>query len=569
MNDGAGRWSVRAYRKLALCATALAVLAGLRWSWEGRRIRVLFAGPKIICEATDAPWRQRCVYRVTGTGLPLSVPSHTAPRRVDGVTGASVLRRVCSPSVYRERMPSQRLLVTHPTNGAVFPPNLCAPFIEWQDEANDVWQVRIEIEGLDLAWKCVSRRRRWRVSSAIWRSIREHAIDRDCVIQIMGVRQSGPRDSVYVSEPVRVRVSRDPVDDYVVYRLVTPPFSMKSSPDTFVRHVGSTRTEPLLRGHGRYCFNCHVFSSQAGTSGKLCIQARYVGQTQQTLKTYLGVYDVGLQRGWKVELPFAIQMSTFTAWSPDCSKLAVSVNQQLTTLSPVIHESQSVRLPTSDIAIYGLSANAAYLLPGASGPDSLTLYPRWTPDGKSIVFCFTPKVSRGVKAKLDLRVVPFNGGRGGKPTSIPGASNNGRSNYYPRFSPDGKWLSFCQSDGGSLIKPSSDIYLLPGDLRGPARRLECNAALAADSWHSWSSNSRWLVFASKRDDGIYARLYLAHIDEGGRASPAVRLPVAQPPLASFNIPELLAKRPQIPERGLFEAIRIERPAVSVQEGQTN
>ena len=107
---------------------------------------------------------------------------------------------------------------------------------------------------------------------------------------------------------------------------------------------------------------------------------------------------------------------------------------------------------------------------------------------------------------------------------------------------------------------------MPGGLSGRARRLECNDAQAADSWHSWSSNSRWLVFASKRDDGIYARLYLAHIDEAGRASPAVRLPLEQPPLASFNIPELVAERPRIPERELFDAVRVGRPAVAVREG---
>lgn len=32
----------------------------------------------------------------------------------------------------------------------------------------------------------------------------------------------------------------------------------------------------------------------------------------------------------------------------------------------------------------------------------------------------------------------------------------------------------------------------------------------AESYHSWSSNSRWFVFSSRRDDGLYTRLYIAH-----------------------------------------------------------
>ena len=130
---------------------------------------------------------------------------------------------------------------------------------------------------------------------------------------------------------------------------------------------------------------------------------------------------------------------------------------------------------------------------------------------------------------------------------------------FPAVSPDGKWLSFCQANGGILIKPSSDIYLLPTDLSGPARRLECNVDFAADSWHSWSSDGHWLVFASKREDGIYARLYFTCIDDRGRASPAVRLPLRREPLASFNIPEFIAAVPPVEEEDLYETFRVEAP----------
>jgi len=75
-----------------------------------------------------------------------------------------------------------------------------------------------------------------------------------------------------------------------------------------------------------------------------------------------------------------------------------------------------------------------------------------------------------------------------------------------------------------------------------------------------------LAFASKRDDGIYARVYLAHIDEEGHASPAVRLPVKDELLESFNLPEFLAQAPRFKERDLFDVVRVERPAVTLQEG---
>jgi Tol biopolymer transport system component len=213
----------------------------------------------------------------------------------------------------------------------------------------------------------------------------------------------------------------------------------------------------------------------------------------------------------------------------------------------------------SDIAIYDVASQEVWLLPGADRPDRLEIYPRWTLDGKALVFCSAPAGQHPARMAYDLNIIPYNDGAGGTPRPIPGASGNGRSNYYPRFSPDGRWLSFCQCDGGDLIRPSSDIYLLPASLEGEAHRLESNDPYAADSWHSWSSNSRWLVFASKRDDGVYARLYLTEIDEQGHASPAVRLPIREDPLKSFNIPESLAADPQVSERDLYEAIRVQQP----------
>ena len=123
-------------------------------------------------------------------------------------------------------------------------------------------------------------------------------------------------------------------------------------------------------------------------------------------------------------------------------------------------------------------------------------------------------------------------------------------------------MSFVTSQYGSLIKASSDINIMPADLKGEPIPLACNTPFAADSWHSWSSNSRWMVFASKRDDGIFARLYLTHIDENGNASPAVSLPIEDPEMrTSFNIPEFISDVPNFDEQTLFDGISVDTRAV--------
>jgi hypothetical protein len=486
-----------------------------------------------------------------------------ARRAVDAVTGATAILRLRSPSVYREKRPSRCLRISYPPDGAVFPPNLCEPCVEWDDEINDLWQVTVGISGTSFRWSTVTTQRRWRFHREMWRGLREKAVAQEAWIQIKGVRRKAG-GAIQASQKVRFRISRWPADEAIVYRLVAPPFNSRKTPDTFVRDLRSFETRPFLFARRRYCFNCHTFSSKTGTGGKLGIQVRYMAGGHYDLRVYLGMYDMEERRGWKVRLPFGIQMTTFMAWSPDGGKLAFSANQQLVTLAPIVYETQFAGEPTSDIAIYDVPRAIAYLLRGASDPDLLEIYPRWSPDGTSLVYASAPAGVHPAQVQYDLRVIPFNEGKGGRSEAIPGASQNEKSNYYPRYSPDGKWLSFCQSDGGSLIKSSSDLYLLPADLESPSHRLECNAEYAADSWYSWSSNSHWLVFASKRDDGIYARLYLTQIDEKGHASPAVRLPLKDAPLESFNIPEFMARIPQIDERSLFETIRVEKPAITVQ-----
>lgn len=464
-----------------------------------------------------------------------------------------------SPSTYQEALPPGRLHLTYPPDGAAFPPNLCAPRIDWDDPANDLWQVTVGIADAELRWTAHTRERYWRLPPAVWDAVRRQAVERDAWIQVKGVRtdSSGAADRRRIEATPRVpfRVSRWPCDDFIVYRLVVPPFNKRKTPDTFCRDVRSHEVRPFLFARKKYCFNCHTFSSKAGDRGMLSVQARYMAPGSD-LPVYVGIYDLEAQQGWKAKLPFGIQMSTFMSWSTDGRFLAFSANQQLVTFHPTVYETQFAGQPTSDLAVYDVQADLAYLLPGAADPGVLELLPRWSLDGQRIVYCAAPVGRHPAQTQYDLYEIPFHEGRGGQPEPVPGASRNGRSNFYPRFSPDGRWLSFCQADAGILIKSSSDLYLMPADLTGVPRHLECNAPYAADSWHSWSSEGRWLVFASKRDDGIFARLYMTRIADDGSASPAIRLPLEEEPLASFNIPEFVANPPRVDEADLFNAVDV-------------
>ena len=564
-----------------------------------RKLHALFAGPPEVSEVSDRTYYPRLVYDVrayvgdAGTyssseekAMPFPAKSkqygiewlegatreqfeamRRERRTVDATTGATAGGdRLRWREVYRERIPSRLLRISYPPDGAVFPPHLCEPSIEWEDEVNNLWEVTVGISGISFRWSFVTAQRRWRFPSEIWRTLREQAVEHDAWIQVKGVQRVGratrASGTIQASPLVHFRFSEYPADDYVVYRLVSPQFQAQKTPDTFIRDLRSFKVKTFLSARRQYCFSCHTFSSKRGTEGMMSIKMRFTAGKEQP--SGLGILDMASGKGWKVTFPFPHKGFTYTAWNFRGDKLAVSANQAFSSSRPLIHETQELEYSSSDIAVYDLSQDRVALLPGASSPDDIEIYPTWTPDGRRIVFS---RVKAGVSArimKFDLYVVDYHDGKGGTPVAVEGASHNGRSNYYARYSPDGKWMSFCMADQGSLVESSSDLYLLPGDLRGPAHRLECNAPYAADSWHSWSSNSRWSVFASKRDDGVYARLYLTQIDEEGHASPAVRLPLKEMPLESFTLPEFLAEMPQIEERQLFEMVRAEAPTRTVQ-----
>jgi Flp pilus assembly protein TadD len=210
------------------------------------------------------------------------------------------------------------------------------------------------------------------------------------------------------------------------------------------------------------------------------------------------------------------------------------------------------------LVVYDTETGTFKPLPGADDPEYVQSNPTWSPDGKWVVFARTKEYRKDSIAnatsvllsekdvpefvedkqpfKFDLYRVPFNDGRGGKAEPIAGASHNGKSNYFAKFSPDGKWIVFCKAENYMLLMPDSELYIIPAE-GGEARRLRANTP-RMNSWHSWSSNGRWLVFSSKANTA-YTQLFLTHIDEDGQSTPPVVLERFTGTDRAANIPEFV------------------------------
>jgi hypothetical protein len=474
-----------------------------------------------------------------------------------------VFDRAAAPCSYRTPFlepPSPRELhITRPYDRAAYPPNTTAPTVEWHDELNDHWLLTLQATSWSAPLRVVTDKTSWRLDDATWAALVGTPPDTWTEIEVRGIRVEGGRrvgDDVW-ADRVQVRLSRWGVDPLLVYRLVSPLFHGLKTPDIWYRDTAEDRPRMFLPGKGTFCTNCHSFPPNPNLPAqdiKLAIAVR--DQVDPgTSRRILGIYDFQEKKGTTLNIN-----SFFMSWDPAGKRVAVTGGESVAVRPLVTLETQEFYVVVADINIVDVATQVSHPLPGASEPGLMESFPSWSPDGKTIVFARAEEMGYYFGEKrFSLYQVPYNDGKGGVPVPVPGASENGRSNFAPRHSPDGKWIVFSQADYASLVTPTADLWILSTEPGAMPRKLECNTPWAMDSHHTWSANSRWLAFTTKRDDGIFARIYLTEIDEEGHCSPPVILPEQNETMMCYNVPEFLKDRLDIdPDSILVETSRLKK-----------
>ena len=190
----------------------------------------------------------------------------------------------------------------------------------------------------------------------------------------------------------------------------------------------------------------------------------------------------------------------------------------------------------------------------------LEVFPAWAPDGKTLYYCSahferdysqrtkilevvhrSPQIKYNIYRKsFDPETMDF-----GPRELVFAADSLGKSATLPRISPDGRYLMFALAEFGvfHIWHHDADLWLL--DLQtGEAKPAPGINSEDTESYHSWSSNGRWVMFSSRRDDGTYTRPFFAHIDKDGNGTKPFELPSADPDyhrqfMRSYNIPEFM------------------------------
>jgi Tol biopolymer transport system component len=220
-------------------------------------------------------------------------------------------------------------------------------------------------------------------------------------------------------------------------------------------------------------------------------------------------------------------------------------------------------------------------IPGnLSRDDRLETFPAFSPDGSTLYYCSADTHRLPAKyreMKYSLYAVSFDqatGESGTVPDTVIKASVAARSISIPRVSPNGRFLMFNVADYGAFpsYNPEADIWMM--DLRSrKIYPLDSLNSSDVESYHSWSSNGRWVAFSSRRNDKLYSNIYLAYIDSNGIARKPFLLPQKDPEfynkfLYSFNVPEFAVKPVGIGPYQLEKAAR-SRNFIQIQTGSSH
>jgi len=317
----------------------------------------------------------------------------------------------------------------------------------------------------------------------------------------------------------------------------------------------SEPSAPVVMEHLPTCANCHSFSADGTTlamdmDGPGGDKGAYVVKNIEP-NMIIAKEDVFTWNDFPGRPDDKLTFGLFARISPDGRYVVTTLNEEIfvSNFSEILF--QQTFYPTRGILVwYDRRTSEIRQLPGADDPDFVQANPVWSPDGKTIAFLRAPARDayspgprpteandpRETQMRFNLYRIPFNDGEGGVAEPIAGASDNGMSNSFPKYSHDGKWIVFVQAKNGMLLRPDSQLYIVPAG-GGEARRMNCNTE-RMNSWHTWSPNSRWLAFSSKQNRP-FTQLFLTHVDEDGNDTPPILVPHSTADNRAVNLPEFV------------------------------
>ena len=387
-------------------------------------------------------------------------------------------------------------------------------------------------------------------------------------IDVVVYARSGDQWNRY--KPFKIYVSNDSIDPYISYRLISPSYvtyeELTLNQRCLENYDEQVMVDNMLCGteiNGQ-CVNCHNY--QQYDPNRMQFHARqkdggtvinYNGQLRKINMRNDSIISAGVYPAWHPWLPLIVYSTNHTGQSFHTRNL----------------NKIEVFDSASDLIAYDVQTNEVTNI--ENDTTEFEVFPCWAPDGKTLYYCsahfeFRDTVSHDTEVIMRAKEIRYNLYKKsfdpdtytfGPRQLVFRADSLDRSVTLPRVSPDGRYLMFTMGHYGvfHIWHHEADLYLLNLADNSIRSMDEINSA-DTESYHSWSSNGRWVIFSSRRDDGGYTRPFIAHIDADGRGSKPFELPQADPDyhrqfMKSYNIPEFMKGPVEVSPQGFARLLK--------------
>lgn len=363
--------------------------------------------------------------------------------------------------------------------------------------------------------------------------------------------------------PFHIEVANDSIDPYIAYRLLDLSNDMWNRMGLYQRNLENYEQSVIYENSltDYNCVNCHTFSAQNPNKMIFHMRGRHAGSA---------LIDGNKITKLNTKTPQTISNFVYMYWHPNGNYLAATVCNTFQNFFINNPNTLEVLDHDSDIVIYDVSKNEIFTCEGLNSKDAWQIFPAFSPDGKSLYFSSTAAVD---SVSLNFRQMTYSLCRidfdpetrtlGQRVDTLYNGRINQKSVSFPRVSPDGKYLAFTLQDYGGfgVWHKDADLYMVRLSDGEIYPLTEANSPHEGESYHSWSHDSRWLVFSSRRGDGLYTRPYFTYIDKEGIARKPFLLPQKNPVkyykdlLWTYNLPEFIREKVQLDTHALMKTMR--------------
>lgn len=353
-----------------------------------------------------------------------------------------------------------------------------------------------------------------------------------------------------------LHVAQEDIDPYLSYRLIEPGYELYRQVGLYQRNLTNFEVQTIYENNRApereddHCVNCHNYQNYSTARMLFHVRGNHGG-------TILA--ENGKIRRLALKGDSILSAAVYPSWHPTKNLLVFSTNKTGQAFHTLDKQKIEVMDEASDLIFYDVDHNTVRNI--IRTPGTLENFPCWSPDGRKVYYCAATLpdlktqpdslhsriiVNQYDSLRYNLMSIDFDERTQtfSNPQLVVDCVAMNKSVSVPRVSPDGRYLLFTLGDFGQfhIWHKSSDLYVK--DLqKGRVYPLTEANSPDVDSYHTWSSNGRWIVFSSRRDDGSYTRPYIAYFDRQGRAHRAFMLPQEDPEtnlllMKSYNVPEL-------------------------------